>query len=219
MALAFLMYHLGGAKARHLAIYALVGIACVAIAIRAEPYRWERLMAWLYPERTALTSGYQLRHSVIALGAGGPFGRGLGESREKYSYLPAAETDCIFAVIGEEMGLIGTWGMLALFGLLMWRGMVVSSRASDPYHSLVGAGLTCMIMLQVVINVAVVTGLAPTRGQPLPFVSYGGSSLIFSMAATGVLLNISRQGGRVIRGTQGGLSRPEGERASPALPT
>jgi len=218
MALAFLIYHFGGAKARHLAVYALVGLVLIFIAIKAEPYRWQRLVAWRNPERAALTTGYQLRHSVIALGAGGFVGRGLGESREKYSYLPAAETDCIFAIVGEELGLIGTWGTLALFGLLLWRGMTISARADDPYFSLVGAGVTSMLILQVVINVAVVTGLAPTKGQPLPFVSYGGSSLIFSMAATGLLLNISRQASRAVRSSRAAASQLETERASSALP-
>ena len=194
--LAFLVYHFGGAKMRHLAVYAMVGLFCIAIAVLASPYRRERVWAWLHPDKTALSSGYQLRHSVIALGAGGPFGRGLGESREKYSYLPAAETDCIFAIIGEETGLIGTWGLLVIFGVLLWRGMACAMRAADPYHSLLGAGVTSMLLIQVILNVAVVTGLMPTKGQPLPFVSYGGSSLVFSMAAAGLLLNISRQPGR-----------------------
>jgi cell division protein FtsW len=193
--LAFLMYHFGGAKLRHLAVYAAVGMLLISIAILAEPYRRERVISWVHPHTTALGSGYQLRHSVIALGAGGPIGRGLGESREKYSYLPAAETDCIFAIVGEETGLIGTWGLLALFGLLLWRGMATAARAADPYHSLLGAGVTAMLL-----NVAVVTGLMPTKGQPLPFVSYGGSSLIFSMAAVGLLLNISRQPKRAASG-------------------
>jgi cell division protein FtsW len=218
MALAFLMCHFAGAKARHLAVYALVGLVFICIAIKAEPYRGKRLAAWRNPENAALTSGYQLRHSVIALGAGGPIGRGLGESREKYSYLPAAETDCIFAIIGEELGLIGTWGTLALFGLLLWRGMTVSARAHDPFFALVGAGVTSMLILQVMINVAVVTGLAPTKGQPLPFVSYGGSSLIFSMAAIGLLLNISRQARRAVRSSRVAAPQRQTERASPVLP-
>lgn len=203
--LAFLVYHLGGAKMRHLAVYATVGLFCIAIAILASPYRRERVWAWLFPHKTAMDSGYQLRHSVIALGAGGPFGRGLGESREKYSYLPAAETDCIFAIIGEETGLIGTWGLLAIFGLLLWRGMTCAVRAADPYHSLLATGVTAMLLIQVILNVAVVTGLMPTKGQPLPFVSYGGSSLVLSMAAAGLLLNISRH-------PQGRLAAPGADR-------
>jgi cell division protein FtsW len=196
MALAFLVCHFAGARMRHLGAFVALGVVFVAVAIIAKPYRWERIRAWRHPDETALSSGYQLRHAVIALGAGGLFGRGLGESREKYYYLPAAETDCIFAIIGEEMGLIGTWGLLALFGLLLWRGMVASLQVADPFCALVGAGATALIALQVLLNVAVVTGLAPTKGAPLPFVSYGGSSLVFGMAAVGLMLNVSRQPGR-----------------------
>ena len=196
MALAFVVCHFAGARARHLGAYMAVGIALLVVAIVAEPYRLKRIEAWVKPHETSLTSGYQLRHSVIALGAGGVIGRGLGESREKYAYLPAAETDCIFAIVGEETGLLGTWGLLALFALLIWRGMTASLRAADPFAALVGAGLTSLIALQVMINVAVVTGMAPTKGAPLPFVSYGGSSLILAMAAVGLLLNVSRQPGR-----------------------
>ncbi|UCH34775.1 MAG: FtsW/RodA/SpoVE family cell cycle protein, partial [Armatimonadota bacterium] len=213
LALAFLVYHFGGARARHLAVYAVIGLAFVVVAIMAEPYRRERVMSWLRPHETSLTSGYQLRHSVIALGAGGPVGRGLGGSHEKYSYLPAAETDCIFAIIGEETGLIGTWGLLALFGLLLWRGTAASLRATDRFSALVGAGVTAMITLQVILNVAVVTGIVPTKGAPLPFVSYGGSSLIFSMAAVGLLLNVSRQSSRVPRVVEVPVSRRGTERA------
>jgi cell division protein FtsW len=196
MALAFVVCHFAGARARHLGAYMAGGIALVVVAIVAEPYRLKRIEAWVKPHETSLTSGYQLRHSVIALGAGGVIGRGLGESREKYAYLPAAETDCIFAIVGEETGLLGTWGLLALFALLVWRGMTASLRAADPFAALVGAGVTSLIALQVMINVAVVTGMAPTKGAPLPFVSYGGSSLILAMAAVGLLLNVSRQPGR-----------------------
>lgn len=193
VALAFLICNFAGARLRHLALYGLVGLVFVVGAVFAEPYRLDRVKSWLHPGDTALTGSYQMRHSVIALGAGGPIGRGLAESREKYSYLPAAETDCIFAIIGEEMGLIGTWGLLALFGLLAWRGLGVSLRAADPFHALLGAGVTSLILAQVILNVAVVTGLLPTKGAPLPFVSYGGSALVFTMAGVGLLLNISRQ--------------------------
>jgi cell division protein FtsW len=214
-ALAFLMWHFAGAKLRHLAVYAVVGLACVTVAIVAEPYRLARIKAWCDPGKTALTSGYQQHHSVIALGAGGVIGRGLGEGREKYSYLPAAETDCIFAVIGEEMGLLGTWVLLALFGLLLWRGLAASLRVADPFCALLGAGMTSLIALQVLINVAVVTGLMPAKGAPLPFVSYGGSSLVSAMTAVGVLLNVSRQPRRDLRprgAAAGGASPSRAER-------
>jgi cell division protein FtsW len=193
LALAFLVFHFGGARMRHLGVYVAAGLAFVLIAVAAEPYRITRVIDWIKRDPTSLTGGYQLRHSMIALGAGGLVGRGIGEGHEKYYYLPAAETDCIFAIIGEEAGLIGTWAVLALFGVLAWRGLTVSLRAAEPFCVILGAGVTAMIMLQVIINVAVVIGAAPTKGAPLPFISYGGSSLIFSMAAVGLLLNISRQ--------------------------
>ena len=217
LALAFLVFHYGGARMRHLGVYVAAGVAFVLIAVAAEPYRIARVIDWIKRDPTSLTGGYQLRHSMIALGAGGPIGRGIGEGHEKYYYLPAAETDCIFAIIGEEAGLIGTWGVLALFGLLAWRGLSVSLRAADPFCVILGAGVTAMIMLQVIINVAVVIGAAPTKGAPLPFISYGGSSLIFSMAAIGLLLNISRQPACGPRLAQV-VARGDAERARRAAP-
>jgi len=194
MALAFLVAVFGGARWRDLRVFAALGLVLVAIFILIAPYRLQRVIDHFHPDpNKALGSRYQVRHSVIALGAGGLVGRGLGESSEKYCYLPAAETDCIFAIIGEEAGLIGTWGLLALFALLGWRGLVASQRAANPFHSLIAAGVTAMIILQVIINVAVVTGLAPTKGAPLPFVSYGGSALLFNMIGIGLLLNVTRQ--------------------------
>jgi cell division protein FtsW len=194
MALAFLVAVLGGARWRELRVFAAPGAVLIAIFILIAPYRLQRIIDHFHPDpNKALGSRYQVRHSVIALGAGGLVGRGLGQSSEKYCYLPAAETDCIFAIIGEEGGLIGTWGLLALFALLGWRGLVAAQRAAHPFHSLIAAGVTSMIMMQVIINIAVVTGLAPTKGAPLPFVSYGGSSLLVNMIGIGLLLNVTRQ--------------------------
>jgi cell division protein FtsW len=182
-----------GARPRDLAVYAGAALACVAVLIIIEPYRFDRIIAFIFPSKTAQDQAYQIRHCLIALGSGGVFGRGLGESREKFFYLPAATTDSIFAVIGEEMGLIGTLGLAILFLWLAQRGLGIAQRTPDYFLGVVAAGITLSIVLQALINMAVVTSLIPTTGVPLPFISFGGSSLVFAMASIGILLAISRE--------------------------
>jgi cell division protein FtsW len=175
-----------GARPRHLAFYAVLALGLVVVLIVAEPYRLNRFREWIWP-------GYQAQHCLIALGSGGVFGRGLGESREKFFYLPAATTDSIFAVIGEELGLIGTLGLAVLFLWLAERGLRIARRSPDYFLAVAAAGITLTIVLQGLINMAVATALLPTTGVPLPFISLGGSSLVFTLTAIGILLAISRR--------------------------
>jgi len=187
-----------GAKLRHLALFSLIGLACATGLVVKEPYRFERIYAWLYPSKASLEGAYQLTHCKIALGAGGLIGRGLCESREKFAYLPAADTDCIFAILGEETGLLGTLVVLGLFFAVGYLGTKAAQSAPDSFAALLAAGSVAMICGQATLNIAVVTGMVPTTGVPLPFISAGGSSLLFTLASAGLILNVSR-GGELIR--------------------
>jgi cell division protein FtsW len=188
----FLMFFASGAKITHLG--SLVGCAVIGVitAIIAEPYRMRRITAFADPWQDPLDTGYHIIQSLYALGSGGLFGLGLGRSREKFLYLPEPHTDFIFAIIGEELGFIGTVTVVLLFFLFAWRGYKVAISAPDTFGSILAAGLTTMISLQAMMNIAVVTASMPVTGIPLPFVSYGGSALLFTMAGVGVLLNVSR---------------------------
>jgi cell division protein FtsW len=174
------------------ALAATLGVAAIWI----EPYRRARFFSFLDPWHDAQGAGYQTVQAIIGLGSGGPFGVGLGQGPSKVNYLPEAHTDMIFAVIGEELGLLGTTFVIALFGLFAYAGFRVALRCRDPFGKRLAAGLTTLVCGQALINLAAVLGLAPLTGITLPFVSYGGSSLIVSLAAVGVLLNIAGHGGR-----------------------
>jgi cell division protein FtsW len=156
------------------------------------PYRRQRLLAFVDPWADPLGDGFQIIQSLIAVGTGGVFGRGLMEGVQKLFYLPEPHTDFIFAVIGEELGLIGATATLACFCLIAWRGTRIALRAQDSFGAFVALGLTAMIVVQAFVNMSVVLGLLPTKGIPLPLVSFGGSSLIVSLLGIGVLLNISQ---------------------------
>lgn len=165
--------------------------AAIGLVI-VEPYRMRRLFAFINPDEDPMGASYQLNQSLIAVGSGGGLGRGLMEGIQKLYYIPEAHTDFIYAVVGEEFGLIGTSLILACFIVIGWRGMRASLLAPDRFGSLVALGLTMMVVLQAFVNMSVVLGLAPTKGIPLPFVSNGGSSLLVSLLAMGILLNISQ---------------------------
>ncbi len=152
-----------------------------------------RLSAFLDPWQTARGAGFQLIQSFIALGAGGGWGVGLGAGRQKMFYLPQAHTDFVFAVVGEEFGLLGAVAVLMLFGTILIRGMRVAHEEPDPFASLLAVGLTALLTLQALVNMAVVIGLVPTKGLPLPFLSYGGTSMVMAMAALGTLLALARR--------------------------
>jgi cell division protein FtsW len=159
--------------------------------VLAAPYRRERLLAFLDPEADPLGSGYQPLQSLIAVGSGGVFGRGLGESVQKLHFLPHPHSDFIYAIVAEELGLVGGLAVLGLFGLVLWRGVRAGVRAPDLFGRYLAWGITASLVLQALINVSVAVALLPTKGIPLPFVSYGGSSLVATLAACGVLLNLS----------------------------
>jgi cell division protein FtsW len=185
----------GGAKVRHLALIAGAVVALVVLAIAIEPYRQARLTGFLDPSGEAGGSGFQGIQATIALGSGGLFGVGLGESVQKAFYLPEAHTDMIAAVIGEEMGLVGITVLVGLFVLFGYAGFRTAHRARDRYAKLLAAGLTSLVLAQAALNLFAVMGLAPLTGVPLPFVSYGNSNLLVMLASVGLILNVARSRG------------------------
>jgi cell division protein FtsW len=157
------------------------------------PYRWDRIMAFLHPDANPRGISYHINQSLISVGSGGFFGLGYMEGKQKLFFLPEAHTDFIFAVIGEELGLIGTCVILALFIVFLWRGLRTCLNAPDPFGFYLALGITMMVCVQAFINMSVVLALVPTKGIPLPFLSYGGSSFVVMLAAVGILLNVSQQ--------------------------
>ncbi|MBP2632198.1 MAG: ftsW 1 [Firmicutes bacterium] len=188
----FVLLFIAGARIWHLTSLTAVGVVGIVVAILAEPYRLKRLIAFNDPWADPLDTGYHIIQSLYAIGSGGLFGVGLGRSREKFLYLPEPHTDFIFSILGEELGLIGTTTILVLFFLFAWRGFKIAMSAADVYGSILAAGITTMILVQALMNIAVVTASMPVTGIPLPFLSFGGSALIFTMAGVGILLNISK---------------------------
>mgnify|MGYP001046883264 CR=1 FL=1 len=174
---------------------AAAGGGCVAGGVylmMSASYRLARLKAFWDPWADPLGNGYQLIQSLYAIGSGGLLGVGIGQSRQKYLYIPFAESDFIFAIISEEIGFIGCICLFLAFIILIWRGILVAHRSNDPFAALLATGIVCMIAIQTIINLCVVTGAIPPTGIPLPFISYGGTSLMIMLASVGILLNISR---------------------------
>lgn len=186
------MAMLAGARWRHMSIVGVLGACLGAFYAWSEPYRRARLLSFRDPFAQLSNEGYQLAQSLMAFGSGGLFGMGLGKGRQKYAFLPYPESDFIFAVVGEDMGLIGCIAILMLFALFVFFGLRTALRCPDRFGCLLAGGIVCMIGIQTVMNVAVVTGMMPTTGLPLPFFSAGGTSISVLMCAVGVLLNISR---------------------------
>ncbi len=184
---------IAGARTKHILGCAGLFTAAFVAMVAVNEERCRRIIAFLNPWAHAQDEGFQLVQSFIGFGVGGVLGQGLGEGRQKLFYLPAAHTDFIYSVIGEELGLIGTCWIVVLYVLFLCLGLRVALRAKDSFGSFLAAGITLMIALQALLNIAVVTGLAPTKGLTLPFISYGGNSLIISMISAGVLINIARQ--------------------------
>ena len=201
-----------GARIRHLALIAGALLVLVAIAVLMEPYRMARLTSFISPTADSSGAGFQGMQASIALGSGGIFGVGLGESVQKAFYLPEAHTDMIAAVIGEELGLLGIAVLVGLYMLLGYAGFRTAQKARDRYGRLLAAGLTAMILIQASINLFAVLGLAPLTGVTLPFVSYGNSSLIVTLAAVGLLLNVANGG------SAGAATRPRGATGLRLLP-
>ncbi len=186
----------GGIRARHLALIGGTAVAAVTAFALFVPWRRARMLAFLDPWHDKSNTGYQVTQSLIAMGSGGWTGVGLGASRAKWRFLPAAHTDFIFAIIGEELGLFGCMLVIGLFGALAFLGIRTALRAPDRFGMLLAGGVTAWIVGQAVINIGSVVGLLPVSGVPLPFVSFGGTALLFTMTAAGLLGNVARQGGR-----------------------
>jgi cell division protein FtsW len=187
--------YLAGARVKHMLSIAAAALPVVGVLIAMKPYRWRRMLAFANPWDDPQGSGFQIIQSFLALGSGGWFGLGLGGSKQKLFYLPEPYTDFIFSIIGEELGLLGAVVVVGLFTMLVWRGLRIGLRAPDPFGGYLALGLTIMLATQTLVNIGVVTGALPTKGLPLPFVSFGGSALLTTMFATGVLLNISQHAG------------------------
>ncbi|MBP3038728.1 stage V sporulation protein E [Bacillaceae bacterium Marseille-Q3522] len=186
------MIFISGARIFHFVILGVIGLAGFAALVLSAPYRIRRITSFLDPWEDPLGTGFQIIQSLYAVGPGGLFGLGLGQSRQKFFYLPEPQTDFIFAILSEELGFIGGSFVLLCFALLLWRGIRIALGAPDLYGSFLAVGIISMIAIQVMINIGVVTGLMPVTGITLPFLSYGGSSLTLMLMAIGVLLNISR---------------------------
>ena len=183
---------LAGASTKWLAMLVVPALPLAAFAVWIAPYRMRRVFAFLDPWQDPRGSGFQIIQSWLALGGGGLFGRGIGESKQKLFYLPEAHTDFIFAIVGEELGFLGATLVVALFAVLVWRGLRIGVRAADPFGAYLALGITMLVATQTLVNLGVVTGMLPTKGLPLPFLSFGGSALLMTMLATGLLLNISQ---------------------------
>jgi cell division protein FtsW len=193
VAAAFAVFFMSGARLTGLVAIGGTVLAAAALFISRTPYQLQRVTTFLDPERDPLGAGYNTMQALMALAMGGLAGVGLGASRQKYLYLPAPSTDFIYAIIGEEWGLIGTLVVLGLFVVIAWQGYRIAVHAPDTFSGLLAAGITTWIVAQAAINMMVVTALWPVTGIPLPFISYGGTALIINLVAVGVLLSISRE--------------------------
>ncbi|MBP3637855.1 MAG: putative lipid II flippase FtsW [Clostridia bacterium] len=188
---------IAGAKWKHILLMLIGGIGVGGFYAWSAPYRRERLLSFTDPFAKMNDEGYQLAQSLIAFGSGGLFGMGLGMGRQKYAYLPYPESDFIFAIVGEDFGFAGCLAVIAMFIAFMLAGMRIATRCRDKFGALLAAGITCSITVQAFLNMGVVIGILPTTGLPLPFFSAGGTSISITMAAVGILLNISRTAGRM----------------------
>jgi len=189
-----LMLYIAGVRGRYILSLILCSLPALYFLVFSVPYRRARILAFLNPWLDPKGIGFQIIQSQIAIGSGGLFGRGLGHSQQKLFYLPAAHTDFIFSIIGEELGLLGTLGIILLFMIFIQQGLKIIKNAQDRFGYYLSLGLILMISLKAIINIGVSCGVFPTKGLPLPFISYGGSSLIFDMVSLGILINIARCG-------------------------
>lgn len=191
---ALAMFFIAGGNLWQIMVSAILGGGTIAFLTTQSAYRLARVTAFLNPlNADPLDSGYQIRQILIALGSGGIFGLGLGASRQKFGYIPASHTDGIFAILGEELGLIGSLAVLGLFAFLAYRGFRVAMLAPDSFGMVLASGITCSFIFQAIVNVGVVTASIPFTGVTLPFISFGGSSLVVTMASAGLLLAVSRR--------------------------
>lgn len=193
-AITWTMLFVGGARIRHLLPGLLILLPFLYFFMMTAQYRFKRILSFLNPWQYASDEGYQIIHSMMAFGTGGIWGAGIGKGFQKLFYLPEPHTDFIFSVIGEELGLLGVLIILGLYVLILWRGILIARNASETFGSFLAFGLTLAIGLQVCVNMGVTLGLLPTKGLTLPFLSYGGTSLLMNMASIGVLMNIGAGG-------------------------
>jgi cell division protein FtsW len=192
-ALAAAVLFLGGVKFRYLAAAGLVALALFGFYLIKADYRVQRIQGFLSADKDVLGSGYQVEQSKLAFGTGGLIGSGLGQSTQKLNFLPFAHTDFIFAILGEETGLVGTLITLGLYLIFLWRGLRIALAAPSPSFKMIAAGVTLAVVAQALMNMSIVLGLGPAKGTPLPLLSYGRSSLICTLAAVGLLLHISQK--------------------------
>lgn len=206
------IYFAAGARLLHIATVGAVMVAGAMAAVWFAPWRVERLMAFLDPFAHSDDAGYQVVQSLYAIGSGGLFGEGFGKGQQKLFYLPYPYSDFIFSVIGEEWGLLGTLAVVIAFGLLLWRGTRAAVKSTDRFGMLLGIGLITGIIVQALFNISVVTSILPAKGIPLPFISYGGSSVMVTMFAVGLLLSISRYGGNAAADLADPVHRKKGRK-------
>jgi cell division protein FtsW len=219
LATVFLLLFVAGVRLRLLATSLFLSLGAGMILILSAGYRRTRFLAYLHPWADPRNTGYQIVQSLIALGSGHLFGVGLGASRQAWMYLPNAHTDFIFAILGEELGLAGELMVLGLFAAIIYAGIRIALRAPDSFGRLLAAGITGWLGLQALVNLGAVTGMLPITGVPLPFISFGGSSLVVSLAGIGVLLSIGRAGLPSARGSERGTGRRTGRRKRDAAPS
>jgi cell division protein FtsW len=186
------IFFVAGARISHLSALIVGGMIVLGVLIKMAPYRLQRFLVFLNPDLDPQGAGYHVNQALLAIGSGGLLGLGLGHSRQKFNYLPEPVTDSIFAIFSEEWGFIGAVVVLLLFVCLAWRGFSIAKHAPDDFGKLIAVGIVMWITAQAFINIAAISGLIPLTGIPLPFISYGGTSLVFLMAGVGILLNISR---------------------------
>jgi cell division protein FtsW len=186
------MLIVAGVRLLYLVPPVLLAAGGLAFSLLHDPMRLRRILAWLHPELNKDGAGYQSYQAIIAFGSGGWTGLGLGDSRQKLGFIPEHHTDFIFAIIGEELGLVATLAVVLIFAVLLFCGIYIARRAADPFGRLLAAGITFMISLQAFINMGVATSLLPNKGMPLPFISYGGSNLLLMLVSVGLLLSIAR---------------------------
>ena len=191
--LLYSMLFIGGVRVHHLLATALMALPLLIFVMTKAEYRLRRLMTFLDPWADASGSGFHVVQSLIAFGSGQLMGRGLGESRQKLFYLPEAHTDFVYSVIGEELGLLGALAVLALFGVIIMRGLRLTSKIEEPFDQYLAFGLTMLLGMQALIHMGVVMGLMPTKGLVLPFISYGGSAMVINLMEAGILLGLSRR--------------------------
>ena len=187
-----LMLFLAGLRLRYLVVGGLFLLPMMALAVVSEPYRFKRFTAFLAPENDPLGAGFQPLQSLIAVGSGGVFGLGPGNSLQKLYFLPSPHADFIFSIVGEELGLLGALGVLALFAVFLWRGVLAGREAPDLFGRYLAWGFTSLVVIQALIHISVALSMLPTTGVPLPLISHGGSSLLITLVACGLVLNVSQ---------------------------